>query len=179
MKTLIAALLLTSSLVLAAPPPAGPPAAKAGKWEKGGTDADRAARREERERTVRMAMVVGIADALELTDPGEALKLSERLKAFDERRRPLREQMFEAMKTLRAAADNDQAALPQVDAAIARVLDGRAQLAALDKEMVTALSVGQPPQKRARLALFLGRFHQEIMARLHDGGGGRRPMRGP
>jgi len=178
-KTLIAALLLSSSLVLAAPPPAAAPAGKTGpaKWEKGG-DAERAARREERQRKMRMALVVGIADALDITDPADALKLSDRIKAFDDRRTPLREQMGEAMKTLRAAADGDQAALPQVDAAIARVLDGRAQMAALDKEMVTALSVGQTPQKRAKLALFLARFHQEVMARMREGGGGGRHMRG-
>lgn len=180
MKTLIAALVLSSSLVLAAPPPAAPPAGKTGpaKWEKGG-DGDHAARREDRQRKMRLALVVGIADALEISDPAEALKLSDRIKSFDDRRAPLREQMGEAMKTLRAAADGDQAALPQVDAAIARVLDGRAQMAALDKEMVSTLSVGQTPQKRARLALFLARFHQEAMARMHEGGGGGRRMHNP
>ncbi|MBX7098863.1 MAG: hypothetical protein K1X89_14235 [Myxococcaceae bacterium] len=175
MKTLLAALLLSASLSFAAPPPAGAPGpgpmAGKGQLSPFGQDGDRHA---ERERRMRMMMVVGMADAMSLSD-ADALKLAERIKAFDERRRPLRESMRESMKALKAAADGDAAALPNVDQHIAKILDGRAQLAALDREMVTSVSRDLPPQKRAQLALFLAKFHREAM-RGHDGDGdhGRR-----
>lgn len=168
MKKLIAAVLLSSSLALAAPP-AGPPM-KGGPGHFKDADEDGIADRvEERERKVRMALVVGAAEALQLTE-AEALKLSEKLKAFDEKRRPVRQQMFESMKTLKAAADGEQAALAAVDQAVQKVLDGRQQLAAIDKEMFSALAQGQPPQKKARLALFLARAGQELQ-KLRAGGG--------
>ncbi len=168
MKKLIAAVLLSSSVALAAPPP-GPPA-KGGPAQWKDADEDGIADRvEDRERRVRMALVVGAAEALQLSE-AEALKLSEKLKAFDDKRRPLRQQMFESMKTLKAAADGDQAALSQVDQAIQKVLDGRQQLAAVDKEMFTALAQGQPPQKKARLALFFAKAGMELQ-KLRGGGG--------
>ena len=169
MKTLLAALTLSASLSFAAPPPVagapGPgPVAGKGQLSPFGQDGDRQA---ERERRMRMMMVVGMAEAMSLSD-ADALKLAERIKGFDERRRPLRESMRESMKALKAAADGDAAALPNVDQNIARILDGRAQLAALDREMVTQVSRDLPPQKRAQLALFLAKFHREAM-RGHDG----------
>ena len=77
-------------------------------------------------------------------------------------RRPLRRQMGESMKALKDAADGDAAALPQVDANVAKVLDGRAQMAAMDKELFATLSQGLAPQKRAKLALVLGRLQHEM-----------------
>ncbi len=140
---------LASLVALAGPPKGGGP--------KGPPSDDE---REAGMRKMHMLAVVGIADALGLSD-AEALKLGDKLKAFEERRRPLREGMHEAMKTLKAAADGDAQALPQVDAAIAKVLDTRAQLAAIDKDLFQALGAGQPPEKRAKLALFLAKFHRE------------------
>ncbi|MCA2981339.1 MAG: hypothetical protein INH37_23960 [Myxococcaceae bacterium] len=53
-----------------------------------------------------------------------------------------------------------------------RVLEGRAQMAQLDKELFTTLAQGQPPQKKARLALVLAKVGDEL--RRMKGGKGRR-----
>lgn len=169
MKALLTAVMLCSAAAYAAPPPGGRPPPRAGAMPEG----DRAELREERERKVRMMLVVGIADALSLTE-AEALRLGEKIKGFEDRRRPVRESMHEAMKTLKAASDGDPAALPQVDASVQRVLDGRQQMAALDKEMFAGLSQGLTPQKRAQLAIFLAKFHQGMGKLKGQGGHGRR-----
>ena len=162
MKKLFAAVLMMSSLSFAAPAP--PPSAKAappaGAWandydETGG----KPAMKEEREKRVRMMLVVGMADAMGLSE-GEAIKLADRIKSFDDRRRPLKDTMIDSMKTLKSAADGDAAALPQVDVAMGKVLDARAQLALIDKEMFLVVSKDLAPQKKAQLAVFLARFHQ-------------------
>ena len=163
MKTALLTALLTSNLALAA----APPAARMPRGEL--SDEDRADRREERERRVRMMFVVGLAEALGLTE-AEALRLSDKVKGQEEKRRPVREQMLEAMRTVKAAADGDPAALPQVDQAVQRVLDGRQQMAALDKELFAVLSKDLSPQKRAQLAVFLAKFTQEFRGK---GGKGR------
>ena len=177
MKRMLAGLSLLSSVVLAAPPPpmpgGGPPMRGPGRGPMMGMEDDeRAERMEEHQRRMHTAMVVGLAEALELTD-AEALKLSEKLKGFEEKRRPIRQQMRESMRTLKSAAGGEQAALAQVDAAIAKVLDSRAQLAALDKEQLAALSQGLTPQKRARLALFFAHFGQQAQ-KFRGGPAGRR-----
>jgi len=158
MKTrLLTTMLLCGALsAFAAPPPGAPPKGdKGGKWE------DREERMEEREQQMRLMYVVSISEALDLNE-AEALKLSDKLKAIEDKRRPLRQAMGEAMKSLKDAADNDAAALTQVDANVQKVLDGRAQMAALDKELFTSLSQGYSPQKRAKLALALARLHMDM-----------------
>ncbi len=159
MKTkLLTTILLCSSLAaFAAPPPAAPGKGDKGKWGGG----DREERMEEREDRMRLMYVLAISEALELNE-AEALKLSDKIKAIEDKRRPLRQAMGEAMKSLKDAADNDQAALGQVDANVQKVLDGRAQMAAMDKELFTSLAQGYPPQKRAKLALALARLHMEM-----------------
>src|SRR4051812_36639817 len=143
MKKLIVALLAVSSVAMAAPPPPPGAGAPPARW-----DGDRGERgpefKEELQRKMHMMMVVGMADALGLNE-AEALKLSEKLKGFEEKRRPVREAMGEAMKTLKSASDGDSSALPQVDAAVQKVLDGRQQMAALDKEMFSVLSKDLTP----------------------------------
>jgi hypothetical protein len=120
-----------------------------------------------------VAMVVAISEALELGE-ADALKLSEKLKTIEDRRQPIRASMHEAMKAVRAAAQGEAAALTQVDANVQKVLDGRAQMAAMDKELFTFLAKDLPPQKKAKLALVLARLGQE----LRGGGGGGRGGRG-
>jgi hypothetical protein len=150
-KLLISAVMVSSLGALA-----GNPGGKNGpaKWE--GRNPERA---EEVAKNMRMFAVVSIAEALSLNE-ADALKLSEKLKAFDERRQPVRQQMREAMQAVKAAADGDQAALGQVDANIQKVLDGRAQMAALDKELFLLLGKDQTPQNRAKLALALAKLHE-------------------
>lgn len=149
MKPLLTAALLCLSLPALAGPKGAPPPPPAANEE--------GPRRGDRDRRMHTMLVVGIAEALQLNE-AEALRLSDKLKGFEERRRPIRDGMAESMRTLKAAADGDPAALPQVDAAMQRVLDGRQQMAALDKEMFGAVAKELSPQRRAQLALFFARF---------------------
>jgi hypothetical protein len=114
----------------------------------------------EAEKQARIARLVGLAEELEL-DEAQALKMAETLRKYDERRRPLREQVREAAEILERAAEGDSAALSQVEQAAQRAFDARAQLAALDRDMFQALSKDLPPQKRAKLALFMARFEHK------------------
>ncbi len=152
MKKLLVGCLLLSGLAFAAnPPPKAQPQAPAA-WNGPGE------RGEEFQRRQRMMLVVGLADALSLNE-GEAIALADKIKAFDEQRTPVRESMRDAMKTLKAAADGDQAALGQVDNATQKFFDGRQQMAAIDKQMFLSISKDMQPQKRAQLAIFLAKFH--------------------
>lgn len=164
-KLMLSMVVLGAVTAFAAPPGKGPGGFGPGGPGPGPGFGDREERRAERmelrEREVRLMYVVAISEALELSD-AEALKLADKLKGVEEKRRPLRQQMGEAMKALRDAADGDQAALGQVDANVQKVLDGRAQMAAMDKELFATLSQGQPPQKRAKLALVLARLQHEM-----------------
>jgi hypothetical protein len=56
-------------------------------------------------------------------------------------------------------------ALAQVDLNVQKVLDGRVQLAGLDKELFVVLARDLAPQQRAKLALVLAK-----MGQLHQGG---------
>lgn len=170
-KLMMSVMLCGALVAFAAPPPGGkgtPRAQGQGKW--GGED--REERMESREREARLMYVVSISEALELTEP-EALKLSEKLRVIEEKRRPLRQAMGEAMRSLKDAADNDATALTQVDANVQKILDGRAQMAAMDKELFSSLSQGYSPQKRAKLALVLGRLNHEMKGFKKGRHGGR------
>jgi ATP-dependent Lon protease len=125
-----------------------------------------AARELEAEKRMRIARVVGLAEELEL-DSAQALRLDEALRKFDERRRPLMQQVRESAQILERASDGDSAALAQVEQAAQRAFDARAQLAALDRETFQALSKDLPPQKRAKLALFMARFENRFMKFKH------------
>jgi hypothetical protein len=155
-KLVMAMAAVMSMAAVAAPPPGGRPGpgprrdGAEGPGERG----------EEREGRARMMFVVMVAEELELSE-AEALKLSEKVKGIEARRRPLREQMHAAMRDVKAAADGDQAAFAQVEANIQKVLDGRAQMAALDKDTFSELSKDLTPQKKARLALVLARLHEQ------------------
>ena len=163
MKRILLAACVISSLAFAGDK-TGP-----AKWGGGNAEA-RAARQEEVGRKSHLMAVVGIAEALELNE-AEALKLSEKLKGLEDRRKPIRESMSDAMRSIKSAADGDPAALAKVDQDVTRLLDGRAQMAALDKEMFIQLSAGQTPQKKAKLALFLAKLGEEL--RRMKGGKGR------
>lgn len=121
----------------------------------------RAEAEQQAEKQLRLARVLGLAEELEL-DAQQALRLDETLRKFDERRRPLREQVRESADILERAADGDASALSQVEQAAQRAFDARAQLAALDRETYQALSKDLPPQKRAKLALFMARFENRF-----------------
>jgi hypothetical protein len=114
-------------------------------------------RAEHAAKRARLMYVVAISEALELSD-ADALKMAEKIKAVEDRRQPVRQAMHEAMKAVKAAADGDATALEQVDANVQKVLDGRAQMAAMDKELFQFLAKDLAPVKRAKLALALARL---------------------
>jgi hypothetical protein len=156
MKQLMVSLLIVSSSVAFAGPGKTGPA----RWDALDPE-ERAERQEERAKQARMLLVVAVAEALELNE-AQALKLSEKIKVMDEKRRPVREAMHQAMRQVKAAADGDASALASVDANIQKVLEGRAQMAQLDKELFATLAEGQSPQKKAKLALVLARVGDEM-----------------
>ncbi|RKG97811.1 hypothetical protein D7V97_33895 [Corallococcus sp. CA053C] len=155
MKRMTWALVFALPMVALAQPPAREPGAR---------DPDRMARAEQRQR---LRQVLELADTLEL-DSAQALKLDETLRRFEDRRRPLREQVRDSARVLQQASRGDSAALAQVDAAAQKVFDARAQIAALDRELYQALAKELPPQKRARLAVVMAR--SEGMKRMKDRG---------
>ncbi|WP_338279596.1 hypothetical protein [Corallococcus caeni] len=119
----------------------------------GARDPDRMARAEQRQR---LRQVLELADTLEL-DSAQALKMDETLRRFEDRRRPLREQVRDSARILHQAARGDTEALSQVDAAAQKAFDARAQIAALDRELYQALAKDLSPQKRAKLAMVMAR----------------------
>jgi pantothenate synthetase len=153
--TMMAAV-LTCATVFAAP---GDDKTGPAKW--GGKDASAPAQADLAARHARLKYVVEIAEALELNE-ADALKLSEKLKGLEERRQPVRQAMHQAMKAVKAAADGDAAALKDVDANVQQVLDGRAQMAVMDKELFTTLSKDLSPQQRAKLAVVLAKIHGDV-----------------
>ena len=128
------------------------------------------------ERQTRLMRVVGLAEELGL-DESQALKMADTMRQFDERRRPLVEQVQEAAQVLRKAARGEAATQSQVDQAVQRVFEARTQLTALDREMYQALARDLPPQKRAQLAIFMarhdGKMKMEKMLRKADREGRR------
>ncbi|XXF76086.1 hypothetical protein P2318_23905 [Myxococcaceae bacterium GXIMD 01537] len=156
MKKAVVGLMLVPMLSLAAPPEA---------------ETSRETQRLERaQRRQRMKLVLELSDELGL-DSAQALKLDATLSKFEERRRPLLEQVRDAAKTLKRAANGDPEATGQVDAAAQRAFDARAQLVTLDREMFQAMAKELPPQKRAQLALLLARsrgLNRDMAEKLKD-----------
>lgn len=117
---------------------------------------------ERAEKRTRMMRVLSLAEELELNE-SQAVKMADTMRQFDERRRPLMQQVRESAQVLRRAASGDASAQSQVDSAVQRVFDARTQLTSLDRELFQALAKDLPPQKRAQLAIFLAR-HERRMA---------------
>ncbi len=136
---------------------------------------------ERMEKRMRLARTLGLAEALDL-DTAQALKLGDTLAKFDDRRAAARKQVRDATEVLRNAAGGagtQKATAADVDGAIARVLDGRAQLQAIDRDMLQAITKDLSPEQKARAALFLGRFRERIERRMWMGPGGGPGMMGP
>lgn len=111
---------------------------------------------ERAEKRTRMARMLSLAEDLELNE-AQTLKMADTMRQFDERRRPLLEQVRTSAQLLRKAAKGDAAAQSQVDQTVQRVFDARAQLSVLEREQYQALAKDLSPQKRAQLAIFLAR----------------------
>jgi hypothetical protein len=108
------------------------------------------------EKRTRMMRMLSLAEELELSE-AQTLKMADTMRQFDERRRPLLEQVRASAQLLRKAAKGDAAAQSQVDQAVQRVFEARAQLTALERDLYQALAKDLPPQKRAQLAISLAR----------------------
>ncbi len=172
MRKTLYALLLVPALALGQN--AKPPQAGAGNGPP--PDAQRAQKR------MQLARTLGLATALDL-DTDQALKLGQTLSKFDDRRRDIREKARDARETLRNAAQGGKVTPAEVDGAIAKLLDLRAQSQALDKEMLQAVTQNLSPQQKARAVMFLGSFRhgmdRHMMGRGPGGPGGPGMMNGP
>lgn len=144
----LALLLAVLALPLAAAaerPGKGPPGAEEG----------------DRLRRGRLALTLGLAEALDL-DEAQALRLRDVVAKVEPRRQAAHAQRQEAAKVLRRAADGEKVTAAEVDQAIAKAFDARAQLEAADRELVLSVTKDLAPEKKARAALFLARFHARM-----------------
>ncbi|ACG75122.1 conserved hypothetical protein [Anaeromyxobacter sp. K] len=112
---------------------------------------------ERMERRMRLTRTLGLAEALDL-EPEQALKLGQQVAKFDEKRLALHRQMHDAHQVLRRAAQGEKVSAGEVDQAIKTALDARAQMQALDRDVVATVTKDLSPEKRARAVLFLERF---------------------
>ncbi len=148
------AALVAAPLGALAAAPAAPPAP----GDKAGPPADVQERIEKR---VRVARALGLAEALDL-DAVEATRLADALDRLDQKRKPAWKEHDEAMQVLRQAARGDKDAQSKVDDAVKKVFQAHSQLAAIDREAYDAVVKGLSPEKRARAAIFLGRFQHRF-----------------
>jgi len=142
--------------------------------------ANHGARGDRSDKRMRLARTLGLAEALDL-EAEQAIRLSDALEKFDARRAAARKQLGDAREALRKAALGEKATAQEVDQALQRIFEARAQLAQIDRETIDAIPKDLTPEKRARAALFLTRF-QERAARmrvLHFGDDDLRPHGGP
>ncbi|MFO0585642.1 MAG: hypothetical protein U0229_25455 [Anaeromyxobacter sp.] len=116
---------------------------------------------ERAERRMKLARTLGLAEALDL-EPKKALELGDVMAKQDDRRIAIRKQMRDAHDVLRRAADGEKVSAQEVDQAIQKGLDARAQMAAVDKETLQAVIKDLNPEQRARAVLFLDRFHRRF-----------------
>src|SRR5678816_4033616 len=97
-------------------------------------DTATAERREQMDQRRQMMVTLQLAEALELDDAG-TLKLRQTVAQWDAQRAPLREQMFDLAQVLRRAAKGDTTAYGQVDQAIQKIIDLRAQMHQIDQKL--------------------------------------------
>jgi len=112
-------------------------------------------------RQIRMKQVIGLSEALDLSE-ADALRMAQIIRSYQDRRRPLQEQVAEAARIIKRAADGEPDALSRVDAALRQMYAARSQLVELNKEMFSALSQGLSPQQRAKMAVFFAKFSMRL-----------------
>lgn len=181
MKKLALLLALAPMLATAqaGPPPGGrPPASAVEAGPRGPRGEMDPERMEKMRRRMQLALTLGLAEALQLDDAA-ALKVRGQIEKFAPRRMAAMTQMRDSVQLLRRSAKGEKVAAAEVDAAIARLLDARAQVQAVDRDVVTTVTKDLPPEKRARAVLFLAQFHKRAMQELRPGGHGRGGRGGP
>jgi hypothetical protein len=112
-------------------------------------------------RQTRMKQVIGLSEALELSE-ADALRMAQVIRSIQERRRPLQEQVAEAARIIKRASDGEPDALARVDTALQQMYAARAQLADLNKEMFATLSQGLSAQQRAKMAVYFAKFQMQL-----------------
>jgi hypothetical protein len=118
------------------------------------------------EKRMKLARTLGLAEALDLDAPA-ALKLGDTMAKFDERRAAVHKQLQESGQLLRRAAQGEKVPAADVDQAIQKALDARAQLLTINREMVGAVTKDLSPDKKARAVIFLAKFQRRFMAGPH------------
>ncbi len=134
------------------------------------------------EKRVRLAATLGITEALDLDEKG-AMKMRDIFAKDIEKRAAVMKQLRDNMAIVRNAARGDTAAAGQVDGALTKLRDARAQIQKIDDETFQAVTAGLTPEKKAKAALFLARFHERGRRIAMGGRGGFGPggpgMHGP
>ena len=118
---------------------------------------------ERMEKRMRLARTLGLAEALDLEAP-QALKLGDTIAKFDDRRIAAHKQLRDSRDVLRRAAQGEKATAAEVDQAIQKALDARAQLQTIDRELVGVVTKDLSPDKKARAVLFLAKFQHRFGA---------------
>ncbi len=133
----------------------------------GASDEDRPQHgsRERLAKAIRLRQVVGLADALNLSE-AEAVRVADVIRTFQQRRQPLQDQVAEASRILRRAAEGDASAASQVDQALEQTYVARDRIAILNREMFTVLSQRFSPQQRAKMSLFFAKFQSQLRTAL-------------
>jgi hypothetical protein len=161
--------MLAAAIPLAAAAQGGTPATPQG-GQGGGAAYGQRFSPEKMEKRMRLARTLGLAEALDLDAPA-ALKLGDTIGKFDDRRVAAHKQMRDSREVLRRAAEGEKVPAADVDAAIQKALDARAQITAIDRETVAAVTQGLSPDKKARAVLFLARFQHRFPGHMMGPGG--------
>jgi hypothetical protein len=177
MKKLVLVMALVPALALSAPERPGRPG-DGGRGPGPAAALDDATRVQRIQKRMRLALTLGLAEALDLDEPA-TMRVRDAIAKNAEKRLPLRQQVFENVRVIRSAARGDPAAMGQVDGALGKLRDVRSQLRALDDELLQQVTQGLSLDKKAKAALFLARFHERAR---HVAGGragfGPGPARG-
>src|SRR6516162_3042513 len=100
-------------------------------------DSPQNVQRQRAQSRMRMMRLVGLAEALGL-DEAQALRIHETMRPFDERRGALEVENAGLAKLVKQAADGDAGALGQVDQALQRMFDNRAEIELINRQMLEA-----------------------------------------
>lgn len=117
--------------------------------------------RQRNQARMRMMRLVGLAEALGL-DEAQALRIHETMRPFDERRGALEVENAGLAKLVKQAADGDAGALGQVDQALQRMFDNRAEIQQINRQMLETVGQQLSARQRAQMAVFFATFGDEL-----------------
>lgn len=117
--------------------------------------------RQRAEARMRIMRLVGLSEALGL-DEAQAVRLNETMRPYDERRIALEAENGGLARVVKRAADGDATALGQVDQALQRMFENRAEIQQLNRQMIEAAGRQLSPRQRAQMAVFFATFGDEL-----------------